>query len=250
MPDNNDMDDKAADAAVEDIGANMEESHTTEDKTEEKANIQTDTDVNKNKGTDKELHHQALDLIGTVLSDDYKGDKKKFFEDHPKLAEKANKSVRYKQAYRNLTDKGQEDDDDTIDEEELAERFSEKVYTKVTSKAQAEERKTQTKEFAVKEGINKDDIDALNKAAEALQKATGEPFAKCLEGAKQTLKGSLKPKSPLNMPSGEGMNKEGDNNESKITALMEKHGVSRKQAETYVKNSKGYDGSLDKWVSH
>ena len=251
MPDNNDMDDKdhQIDDTAEDIGANNEESHATSE--EEKTTIQPDTSV-KNKGTDTELHHQALDLIGTVLGDDYKGDKRKFFAEHPKLAEKANKSVKYKQSYRELVadDKDKEEDDDVIDEDSLVNKLSDKVYTSVTSKTQAEQRKVQTKDFAVKEGINKDDIEALNKAAEALHKATGEPYAKCLEGAKQTLKGSLKPKSPLKMPSGDGMSKEGEDKEAEITRLMERHGVSRKQAETYVKKSGGYDGSLGQWVQN
>lgn len=255
MHDNNDMDSKDSHAeSTEDtgegIGANMEESHTTEAEAEEKTNIQTDTSA-KTKGSDTELHHQALDLIGTVLGDDYKGDKKKFFEDHPKLAEKANKSVRYKESYRKLTASAETDEEeDTADEEELLNRVSEKVYNKVTVKTMTESRKAQTNEYAVKEGINKDDVDNLYKAAEAINKATGTPFAKCLEGAKQALRGSLKPKSAVKMPSGEGMAKEGADKEAEISRLMSSHGVSRKQAETYIKNNGGYDGSLGTWVKN
>jgi hypothetical protein len=246
MPSENDMDSKAPDEgqAGEGVGANIEESHTTD---EEKANIPPDT--HKSKGTETELHHNALDLIGTVLSDEYKGDKRKFFAEHPNLAEKANKSGKYKEAYRGLiasSDKKQEDEeDDTIDEDTLAER----IYQKTAEKTLSEQRKTLTNEFAVKEGINRDEIETLHKAAEALHKASGQPFARCLEGVKITFKETLKAKTPVKIPSGDGISKEGDDNKAEIIRLAEKHGVSEKQAERFLKNSKGYDGSLDKWVT-
>lgn len=248
MPNENDGDSEVTtevqptEETGEAIGANNEESPA-----EAETNIQPD---GNSKAIEQELHRQALDLIGTVLSDDYKGDKKAFFVSHPELAEKANKSKKYKEEYRTLTASPKveepEEEEAVIDEEVLAER----VYTKVTEKTTAEQRKAEAVAYAVKEGINKDDIATLLKGAEAIAKATGVSFAQSLEGAKLALKGSLKPKVPTKMPSGEGLSEEGANTkESEIERIMKVHGVDRKLAEKHVASKPNYDGGLGKWAA-
>jgi len=255
MPELNDGDSKVSqtfeykDGKIEEtgdtLGATNNESHSTEKS--EAANSQPD-DVSKSEDTtgkaEKELHHQALDLIGTVLSEDYKGDRKQFFEDHPKLAEKADRSKKYKDDYRKLTSKPEVQEDDVIDEETLTDR----VYSKVTEKTLLSSRKEQAEAFAVKEGLNKDDFESFHKAAEAMHKATGLNYAQCLDGAKTALKGKSSVKEPLKMPSGAGLAKE-DNKEAEVQKIMKEHGVDKKVAEKFMKTRSTYNGELDKWTS-
>lgn len=255
MPEINDGDSKAPSSyefkdgkmqETEDtIGATTNESHATEES--EKANSQPDDVLLKDTTgkAEKELHHNALDLIGTVLADDYKGDKKQFFESHPDLAAKADKSKKYKDEYRKLivSDKSLKVDDDVIDEETLAER----VYTKVTEKSLSSQHKEQAKKYAVKEGLNMDEFDSFSSAADAMHKATGIDYAQCLEGAKTALKGRLS-KEPLKMPSGSGIAKE-DNKEAEVQKIMKEHGVDKKTAEKFMNSRGSYNGELDKWTA-
>lgn len=264
MPDTNDGNSKAeftaefnkdgsqVNATGDTIGATTAESHTTEAKAEEKTNSQPD-DVSKkdNTGkTEKALHYQALDLIGTVLDEDYKGDRKEFFTKHPELAAIADKSKRYKDDYRKLNasegvNTKNADDDDVIDEETLAER----VYAKVTDKTLTVERKSLTEKYAEREGINKDDFETFHKAAESMHKSTGLDFAKCLDGAKAALKGTSS-KEPMKIPSGSGMVKDGVSKEVEVEKMIKEHGVDKKTAEKYLSSkTKAYNGELNTWTA-
>jgi len=237
------------------IGATKTESHTTEAKPTEKTNSQPD-DVSKGEPqkdttgkTEKALHYQALDLIGTVMSDDYKGDRQEFFQKHPELAAIADKSKRYKDDYRQLVksegvNTKNADDEDVIDEDTLAEM----VYAKVTDKTLSVERKSQSEKYAEREGINKDDFETFHKAAESMHKSTGLDYAKCLDGAKAALKGSSV-KAPAKMPSGSGMSKENTGHEGEVNRLMKEYGVDKKTAEKYASSKTNYSGESDKWVT-
>lgn len=213
---------------------NLEDIESEENSEEVSVPSLEETDFSKE---EQRLHLQALDLIGSVLDENYKGDPKKFFDENPELAAKANKSKKYKEQFRSLMDS--EDSYQEVDEKpmtqpkaksksniESEEDIIEKAALKVYNMNLNAERLRQSEEFAQKEGLNIDDLDTLHSSAKALFDANnGEiSFSRCLRAAKLTLATEGKEPS-VKIPSSSGSTKE-----------------------SQPKND-GYDGTVGQWVS-
>ena len=223
------------------------------------------------------IQHEAVNLVGAYLDGDTEK-AKQFFAEHPEIALIANSSKKYKDQYRELigakkevqiqektetsteeqkpeekkeTEKPKEEEE-TIDEDELTDR----VYAKGVEKGLVAERKVAAEAFAVKNGINADNVDALHEAAEAMHKANSNlPHSKCLEGAKVTIEGSLSKDSTVNMPAATGGQEEGkpsQNKEAEIQRIMKEHNCDKEKATQFVekqlaKGDKAYKGEDNEW---
>ena len=162
------------------------------DQVEEVAEQQTD--FNKE---ERRLHLQALDLIGSVLDENYTGDRNKFFQENPELADKANKSKKYKELYRSLSEDEESYEEPVVEKKsKKAQPFAsseddivQKAALKVYKMNLDSERMSQTESFAEKEGMNIDDVDSLHASAKALYEANSGDiaFSKCLRAAKSAL---------------------------------------------------------------
>lgn len=239
-----------------------QEAKTDESQTQEEANNQTDKSEEKDEsdkgmsGEEMRLHHQALDLISNVLDMENKEKAKQFFAEHPELAEKANKSKKYKDSYRELIESKaevkveseetekvtKENTDDTIDEDELTNR----IMAKATEKGLIAERKSKAEKFAIANGINIDNLDVLYESAEAMRKASSLSFEKCLIGAKTALEGSDS-KSVDFDTSKKGVHVEKSDKESEIKRIMKEHNVDRRTAEKYFDRKDDTDINEGGW---
>lgn len=236
------------------------ESQKASDKTEETTNSTDEEALSRIDKLEKSLHYKQLNLIENVL-DTYSPEKaREFFEENEDVAEVANRSKRLKERYRSLMDNkesetktipavkkavSEETAEEAIDENSLSDR----IYLNTIRREKESYQKQSSREFAERNGLNVDDFNVLHSTAVAIEKATGQAFESCLEGAIVSLKGSKTKTTGINVPASMGASPTAKTQEIEVNRIMKAYGVDRGRAEKLVAQAGTYTGALDERIS-